>query len=377
MGDWFGAGRISTEIVKAVRRAGAAALEPWQIRRVGKAKIDVEVDRTLRISEAKRNAIDIAGRLPPRVILSDKDKALLERAVASKFNEFMQEQLNKESILTRSLELGEQSQGKSRPLDDDWLLRFMKYAGEISNEHVQDIWAKILVNQATANRPEISLKSIDSLRFFDAHLCELFRLSCNCYAVFGFIFHEFIERFMEINDIDFRREMRILESFGVTNPYELSNQVDLLQRYEFLYYPSEGGIGVSRLKNIDSPVYLLSPIGVNLGSAIFNLAFYREGLERPKSFLKSISEIASLEDRAIPLWRFICNNLIAQYGDTIAIAVDGVTGYFSVVSHLPEDHRPTFEFQFRNRRQIAQLKSYAPELMYIAEVVADRPDWTG
>jgi hypothetical protein len=379
MSDWLGAGRISSEILKAIQRIGAGALQPWQIRRVGKANTDVEIDRTLRLSEAKQHIKSISNEKAPLVALSDRDRELLERAMVGKFNELMREQLNKETILERSIEIGKSSKGKSKPIDEDWLHRFTKYAGEISDKDVQEIWAKILVSEASASLPHVSFKSIDTLRFFDSHLCELFRIVCLSHASFGFVFHDFIEHFLQLGDIEYRREMRILESFGVVNHYELSQSIDLFQRFEFLYYSDKGELGVSRPStNIDTPVYLLSPIGINLGSAIFGTKFYGETpREADVKYLERLSSLVSVEDRAVSLWRFIHDNMIARYGDTIAVSASGMTGYFSINSFSSDSHLPTFKFEFQNRRQLGQMRKLAPEFYYVYERISKDPQWSG
>ena len=373
--DVLGVGRIVAELIKVLQKTGTGVAKPWQTRRVGKAQTDVQVERISRLANAKHEAAQLVSKKERFGALSVEDKALLERTITTKFNEFMREQQNRERIVERSLQLASDEKGKSRPVGEDWLLRFMKYASEVSDEKIQEIWAQIFVNEAIDNKPRATLKSIDSLRFFDTFFCELFRICCLCYECFGFIFSEFIDYHLNLNDAEYRRSMKILESFGVVNPYQLSAEVDLLQRYELLYFSKDEEVGVSRLSNIDSPVYLLSPIGVNLGEIVFSSKFYDERWSS-KEILRYVARLdgmVPLKARSICLWGFIQNNLIAHYGDTISIGVDGVGGYFSIHSNMSEDDRVTFEIEFKDKRQVQRVKKFAPEFFLISkELKRDR-----
>jgi len=163
--------------------------------------------------------------------------------------------------------------------------------------------------------------------------------------------------------------MRILESFGVVNVYQLSSEVDLLQRYEFLYYGDGDEFGVSRLSNVESPVYVLSPIGINLGEILFDAAFYEERWSSKKliQYLVRLDARVPAKVRSACLWGFIENNLIAHYGDTVSIGVDGVSGYFSIHSTQDEDYDVTFDVEFQDKKQSLDVRKFAPEFHLIAK----------
>ena len=67
---------------------------------------------------------------------------------------------------------------KKEPYDFDWFIRFYEAVGNISDEDMQDIWAKILAGEI--NQPHTySLRLIDVLKNLGKQEAELFETICN------------------------------------------------------------------------------------------------------------------------------------------------------------------------------------------------------
>lgn len=141
-------------------------LKPWQIRREGRANIDLRRYEMLVLADAEREADEIrSGRRklengkyvlsltagsadgpskPPR-----EEVPFLELASRSAVADAIRKEVNvAKAVLHAEDELrGDATPPPEHKIDDDWLYRWRDYAGSVSSEELQAIWGRILAGE--------------------------------------------------------------------------------------------------------------------------------------------------------------------------------------------------------------------------------------
>lgn len=123
----------ATALIEKVSGALEGAARPWQIKRVARAEAEAEVEAAL---------IRARGRTE----LSE-----LERRT---FNRFWAEQVSQQEnieAVTKKAIPSLEPEAKSEAIEDDWVVNFFDKARLVSNEEMQQIWARLLAGEA--NRP--------------------------------------------------------------------------------------------------------------------------------------------------------------------------------------------------------------------------------
>ncbi len=72
-----------------------------------------------------------------------------------------------------------------RPLDDDWILRFLHYAASVDDEVLRSILAMALAEASSSARPIISPRAIDTIRFMDFEVRQSFDFVTRHLSLFG------------------------------------------------------------------------------------------------------------------------------------------------------------------------------------------------
>lgn len=158
-------------------------LQPWQERRVGKARTDIECERMKRIAQAEKEAEDIrAGRAPAQPLLSGPESPpskrrieppvespLLESPLEVARRQELADSLYREVNIAKAVLRAEKAlQDDPQPppeerVDPDWLYKWKQGAGEVSSETLQELWGRLLAGEVkTPSR--YSLRCIDFLR---------------------------------------------------------------------------------------------------------------------------------------------------------------------------------------------------------------------
>ncbi len=138
-------------------------LKPWQKRREGRAEIEVKRQELLTLAQAEVDASLI--RLGKKELLSDgsvvevnstafRDKAPSGLDVASIANRnVITDAIRKEVNLSRIIVYAEDEiiSDPTNPsevdVSEDWLFRWKEFASKVSDDQVQQLWAKILVGE--------------------------------------------------------------------------------------------------------------------------------------------------------------------------------------------------------------------------------------
>ncbi len=196
----------ATVLIERVSDAVGGIARPWQTRRVASAEADAQII----LAEADVKATDIRRRAALRFV-----------------EEETRNQANIESITYQAIpHLSEDSNPGN--VEDDFLRNFFDKCRLVSDEQMQDIWARILAGEAN-NPGKFSRKTINILEDMDNGDAELFsKLCCFVWRIHDTMTLLIADR-MEIferNGINVT-SLADVESLGLiqtaTFPYSLTN----------------------------------------------------------------------------------------------------------------------------------------------------------
>ncbi len=144
-----------SKLIAAVRSATGVLYEPTRIRRRAKAESDALVLRT----KAEIEAAELAQRAAARL-------SYLE----------LRRQENIDSITESAIGLLPEDVSEEET-DDDWMVHFFRLAQDVSDEQIQQLWAKILANEV-ATSGSFSLRTLQVLQTLSRDDARLFEDYC-------------------------------------------------------------------------------------------------------------------------------------------------------------------------------------------------------
>lgn len=156
---------------KAIRDEGSAKAQA--LLETERAKADAKAYRTVKVAEAESqaNLVKLKGDI--------EAAALAERAGARFLQTALRKQENVEAIVDESVALLTLEQDEEpAAIEDDWIMRFLEYAENVSDEQLRRVWAQILADKAVVSRRSLSLLTLDSLRLLEPHQAESFEFFC-------------------------------------------------------------------------------------------------------------------------------------------------------------------------------------------------------
>jgi len=162
-----------------------AVLKPWQIRREGRATVDVRRDELLMIAQAEIDVADIrAGRKtvksngkllalssPEQELLCDASNEPLQLShveVVAEQN-YRAEAIRREISISKAVlhaekELAEDPQEPpDNSISDDWLFRWRDCAASVSSENLLSLWGKVLAGEVKSPGG-FSLRALEFLK---------------------------------------------------------------------------------------------------------------------------------------------------------------------------------------------------------------------
>jgi len=151
-------------LIKKVSSAIGGIFEPWQIKRVAKAHAEAD------LIKAKAE-----------IEITDLHKRAMHRFV----EEEAQRQENMERITEKAIPQLNQESDPSK-MDDDWVTNFYDKSRIVSDQEMQEIWAKVLAGEANAPGT-YSRRTVNFLGDLDKRDAELFQNLCS----FGWIVGNF------------------------------------------------------------------------------------------------------------------------------------------------------------------------------------------
>ena len=142
-------GAVGVALVNKVYGLGEGILRPYQISRVAEAETKADIkDVELRLMAAER---------------------LLQMETFR--------HANMKHIVLKSLELIDDDTARPQDIDDDWIANLRDKSSIVSNEQMQELWARILAEEATVPG-SFSRKTINIMADVDKRGAELFRAIC-------------------------------------------------------------------------------------------------------------------------------------------------------------------------------------------------------
>lgn len=225
--------RLVLRLWETITEKGIGSLlRPWQIRREGRAQLDIRREEIIALAQAERDAEAIrSGRknlgpggrllaLPPAEVLralSTRDnraeRQALEAATRTASDNLVADALRKEvnvakAVLHAEAELEHDIQEPpTRQVDDDWLFRWRDCASAVSSEELQSLWGRVLAGEIKSPGC-FSLRTLDSLKNLSQHeALDIAKVS----------------RFVIVDSI-FRGAETILDTEGITFGFLLAMQ---------------------------------------------------------------------------------------------------------------------------------------------------------
>jgi hypothetical protein len=236
--------RLLIKLVKTLIDNGLGGLlRPLQIRRVGKAHVDVRRLEILSTAQANRDAADIAAG---RKALDKKGKlikrspgvspalpdmaALLHHLKQVEDQRLLKRAFNTtETIVMAAQEAASAADGdvSDQPVDSDWFARWRANAEEVSDEQIRSLWARILVGEV--QKPgRFSLHTLDFMRRLSKGDAELIaRLAPFVTADRDlFVRHQHLNSVLAKNQLGMH-ELMELQNLGVLSGVGSNLQKDL------------------------------------------------------------------------------------------------------------------------------------------------------
>ncbi len=235
-------------LIKKVSLAVGGIFEPWQITRLAKAN-------------AKADLIGAESEIE----VSDLHRRAMHRFV----EEEAQRQENMESITKKALPDLSKNSDPSK-IETDWVTNFFDKSRIISDDEMQNIWAKVLAGEANAPGT-YSKRTVNFLGDLDKSDAELFQKICN----FGwFVIDEFVLLIFNIgasiyneNGIDFDT-LSHLDNIGLIKLDHHSAFLirELPKKFTATYHDKHLGLAMAEEENNDINVghVLLTQVGVEL-----------------------------------------------------------------------------------------------------------------
>jgi len=170
-----------------VEKGIGSLLTPWQIKREGRAHIEVRRTETLAIAQTENDAEDIrTGRKRIEDFLPGLKFSIAEQALAdhkgpieptislpavakASARQMLEDSVRRQVNVAKAIVQAEQRlRGDSQDppkekINDDWLYRWRDYASDVSAEEMQQLWGNLLAGELKAPG-SYSFRCLDSLR---------------------------------------------------------------------------------------------------------------------------------------------------------------------------------------------------------------------
>jgi hypothetical protein len=156
----------ATALIEKISEALGGYFKPWQIRRVAQA-------------EAEAEKIKALSKIETQIEMAE----LTQRALGRFLAEETKKQDNIESITSKAIPLLEDN-SKPQKINDDWVTNFFDKCRLITDEEMQELWAKVLAGEA--NSPgKYSKRTVNFLGSLDKSDANQFTALCGFSWVIG------------------------------------------------------------------------------------------------------------------------------------------------------------------------------------------------
>jgi hypothetical protein len=117
----------------------------------------------------------------------EEDKALARQHLKRLLIEMARQEENFEAITAQSLKQIEHDPAgdKGRKIEDDWLFKFARYAQDVSNSKIQELWARILASAAIEGKQRVSAAALQAMSLLDSRSAKDLEKFFRVYVTFG------------------------------------------------------------------------------------------------------------------------------------------------------------------------------------------------
>ena len=196
-----------------------------------------------------------------------KGNSIEARAIEIMVHKEVQKQINLDRIINKSIEfIEENSTVAEESVDIDWMTRFINISQDISNEDMQNLWAKILSNEVV-QPSSYSLRTLEVLKSLSASEARLFTRFVNL----GFKLNNSIRiindnEYLNSNNISLE-DINLLKELNLINT-DLSYTIGSSERSMFVYFDKVLFISNNTKNDLRINIITLSRIGSEINSLI-------------------------------------------------------------------------------------------------------------
>lgn len=157
-------GKPISKLIGTIRAAIGTWYKPTAIRKEADAKA-YEIEK---MAEAKAKEIKILGGAELELYQKVQERITFEE---------VNKQKNIEEISYKAIKYLDENVSEE-PVDPDWRTRFFKKSADVTNEDLQEIWAKILA-QEVSKPGQVGLRTLEVLSNINKNEAQLFQTLCN------------------------------------------------------------------------------------------------------------------------------------------------------------------------------------------------------
>jgi len=174
-------------ILRGLERVCGTRFAVWMAENEAKAKAarmaietKASVDRARALTTERR-------RQELEEIQHQETRALAQQRSTRLLIEMAREQANFEAITAQSLKQIEHDPAgdKGREIEDDWLFKFARYAQDVSNSEIQELWARILASAAIEGKQRVSAAALQAMSLLDSRSAKDLEKFFRVYVTFG------------------------------------------------------------------------------------------------------------------------------------------------------------------------------------------------
>ena len=252
------------KLIDAVSKGIGCLYEPHKIKR----NADAEAYKIKVIGQALSNNGDLPIEYTDNNLkISTSDYEELQKRAMYRFVLMeTQHQYNIENIADKAYDLLKDVKTEvEEEMSQDWIARFISSAQDVSDNIIQDLWAKILAGEVT-NPNSFSLKTLDILKNMSQIDAKLFSKVCSLVVNNSFVPNDIklLEEFgVSYSDILRLDEQGLINSSGMISRKREFNEYDkiILQSKKYICLANERGA-------ISLQVFKLSTYAIELYSII-------------------------------------------------------------------------------------------------------------
>lgn len=233
----------------------------------------------IRMAKAESQRIEIiSNKICENILLPmkyEKDGLMIDtqnmselesRTIYRAFFQEIKKQQNIESVIRKSYtELEKMTDVSSDPVDQDWIVRFFNSVEDIGEEHMQEIWAKILAGEIRQPK-SFSKRTLEVLKHLSKEEAQLFEKICKGKLIDGILDSRdiFSEIKITYNDILLLSECGLIGANSLVASNELESTKDEMARFETFSIFASG----KRNTKLNYMIYPLTMAGVEISSIL-------------------------------------------------------------------------------------------------------------